>query len=88
MTDDEIRTIVLGVLGDIAPEAEASEIAPDISLRDQLDIDSMDFLTFVIALHEKLEVDIPEAHYPKLSTLDGAVAYLGAAQSRKSARKP
>jgi acyl carrier protein len=76
MTRDEIRAAVLRALGDIAPEADLSAIAPDLPLRDQLDLDSMDFLNFVIAVHTALRVEIPEADYPKLATLDGCVDYL------------
>ena len=78
MTRDEIRHAIVEALTRIAPETDAGSIDPHASLRDQLDLDSMDFLNFVIALHERLGVDIPEADYPKLATLDGAVAYLGA----------
>ena len=76
MTEEEIRTTVLRVLGEIAPEADPARIDPDASLRDQLDLDSMDVLNIMIALHEALRVDIPETDYPKLATLNGAVAYL------------
>jgi acyl carrier protein len=76
VTRDELRATVLRVLGDIAPEADLSGIKPDVSLRDQLDVDSMDLLNFVIALHAVLRVDIPEADYPGLATLDGCVDYL------------
>lgn len=76
MTPDDIRTTVLQALATVAPEARSLALAPDVSLRDQLDIDSMDFLNFVIAIHRKLAVDIPEVDYPALATLDGAVAYL------------
>jgi acyl carrier protein len=76
MTEDEIRTTVLRVLGDIAPEADPARIDPEVSLRDQLDLDSMDVLNIMIALHEALHVDIPETDYPKLATLNGAVTYL------------
>jgi acyl carrier protein len=76
MTEAELRQIVLDTLGDIAPEADLQTLPPDKDLREELDIDSMDFLNFVIALHEKLGVDIPESDYPQLVTLDGAVAYL------------
>jgi acyl carrier protein len=76
MTEDDARQIVLKVLGDIAPEAELDTIEPQTSFRDQFDIDSVDFLNFVIALHEATNVEIPEADYPKLQSLDGAAAYL------------
>ena len=79
MTDGELRETVLRVLGEIAPEADPTTLKPDVSFRDQLDIDSMDFLNFAIALHEELAVEIPEADYPKLATLDGCVEYLAAA---------
>jgi acyl carrier protein len=78
MTEAELRRIVLATLGDIAPEADLAALPPDKALRDELDIDSMDFLNFVIALHEKLGVDIPEADYPQLITLDASVRYLKA----------
>jgi acyl carrier protein len=76
MTDDEIRATVLRILGEIAPEADLTRINPDTSLREQLDLDSMDVLNVAIALHEALHVDIPETDYAKLATLNGAVAYL------------
>jgi acyl carrier protein len=63
-------------LRQIAPEVEPGEIRPDAVLRDQIDIDSIDFMNFVIALHEQLGVDVPEVDYPEIATLDGCVAYL------------
>jgi acyl carrier protein len=82
VTRDEIRSEVLRALGDIAPEADLSALEADVSFRDQLDVDSMDLLTFVIALHTRLHVDIPEVDYPKLATLNGCVDYLAAAGVR------
>ena len=76
MTKDELKEIVLHVLGQIAPEADMSRIKPDLRIRDQLDIDSMDLLNFVVGLHKELQVEIPEADYPKLVTLNGCVDYL------------
>ena len=73
---EDITPTVLRLLGDIAPEADLATLKPDVSLRDQLDLDSMDFLNFVIALHQSLGVDIPEGDYPKLATLNGCLAYL------------
>lgn len=76
MTKEEIRATVLRILGEIAPEADLNQLKPDVSFRDQLDIDSMDFLNFVIAVHHRLGVEIPELDYPKLVTLGGAITYL------------
>ncbi len=83
MTKDEIRAVVLRSLGEIAPEADPTTIKPDVGFRDQLDLDSMDFLNLVIALHQALGVDIPEADYPRLATLDGCVEYLARAAPRR-----
>ena len=79
MTREEIRAAVLRTLGEIAPEADPATLAPDVPFRDQLDLDSMDHLNFVIALHAALQVEIPEADYPRLATLDACVDYLAAA---------
>jgi acyl carrier protein len=76
VTDAEIRKLAFEILSDIAPETNPSAIGGDEDIREALDIDSMDFLNFVIALHERTGVKIPEADYPKLFTLDGVVAYL------------
>jgi acyl carrier protein len=78
MTDAEIRTAVQEELNNIAPEIDLAAIDPAADLREALDIDSMDFLNFITALHHRLGIDIPEIDYPKLVTLDGAVAYLSA----------
>jgi acyl carrier protein len=76
MTDTEIRATVLEQLAEVAPEVDPATLDPAGDIRDQVDIDSMDFLNFVIALHERLGVEIPESDYGKLGTLDGIVAYL------------
>lgn len=72
----DIRETIIRLLGEIAPEADMASLRSDLNLRDQLDIDSMDFLNFVIALHKAFEIEIPETDYPRLSTLDGCVAYV------------
>ena len=79
MTESEIREAVLRVLGSIAPEADLNRLKPQARLRDQLDIDSMDFLNFVIGLHQELHVEIPERDYGRLATLAGCVEYLATA---------
>ena len=78
MTDAERLALIRDVLAGIAPEAADAEIAGDADLRETLDLDSMDFMNFVIGLHERTGVDIPEVDYPQLFTLDGAMAYLAA----------
>jgi acyl carrier protein len=78
VTNEEIRAAVLRILTSIAPEARSLALRPSEKLRDQLDLDSMDVLNFVIALHEHLGVAIPESDYARLTTLDGIVAYLAA----------
>jgi acyl carrier protein len=76
LTPDEIRQTVLRLLGDIAPEADLTALKPGISFRDQLDIDSMDFLNLVIMIHKTFGVEIPESDYPKYGTLNGCVEQL------------
>lgn len=75
MTREDVESTVLRVLGDIAPEADLTAIKRDVALREQLDLDSMDVLNFVIGVHAALGIEIPEADYPKLATLDGCVEY-------------
>jgi acyl carrier protein len=76
VTRDEVRATMLGVLGEIAPEADLAALKPDVAFRDQLDLDSMDLLNVVIGLHAALGVEIPEADYSSLVTPDGCVDYL------------
>jgi acyl carrier protein len=76
MTKDEIKNTVLRVLSGIAPETDLTQIKPQVGFREQLDIDSMDFLNFVIGLSKELGVEVPESDYSKVSTLDGCVEYL------------
>ena len=76
MTTDDLRDLVLEVLSEIAPEADASTLDPTEDLRDELDLDSMDELTMITELSERLGIDVPEADYPRLRSLQGAVEYL------------
>jgi len=79
VTRETIRETLIAALATIAPEADASTLPPEADIREELDIDSMDFLRFITLLHEQLGVEIPEADYPKLFTLRGAEAYLAVA---------
>jgi acyl carrier protein len=76
VTRDEARAQVRAILATIAPEADLAGIDAAADLRDELDIDSMDFLRLVLQVHERLGVAIPEAHYPRVRSLDGLVGYL------------
>jgi len=76
MNDFDIGTMVREELSNIAPEADLATIDPAADLREALDIDSMDLLNFVTAIHQRLGIDIPEIDYPKLATLSSMIAYL------------
>ena len=78
MTRDEIRTQISGALTSVAPEIDPASLTPSAALRDQVDLDSMDFLRFVMELHRRFGVDVPEADYQKLSTLNDVIDYLTA----------
>ncbi len=76
MTPDQIRDVVLSELVRVAPEVDVGALAASRPLRDQVDLDSMDWLNFLIALHERTGVEIPESDYRRLTTLDAVIAYL------------
>ena len=75
-SEAEIKEVVLRVLNGIAPEIELDGIDASRDLREQADIDSVDFLNFVIGLHREFKIEIPDADMPKLSTLDSCIDYL------------
>jgi acyl carrier protein len=78
MTESELSAIIEDELGNIAPEADLKALDRNADLREALDIDSMDFLNFITALHRRLGVDVPEIDYPKLATFEKALGYLKA----------
>ena len=78
MSTADIRAEVIAAIKSIAPELEESELDSTKLLRDQIDLDSMDWLNVIVAFHERLKIDIPESDYAKLTTLDAVVAYLAA----------
>jgi acyl carrier protein len=80
---EELRDLIVEVLSDIAPETDPSDVDPTEDLRDELDLDSMDELTMITRVSERLGIDVPEKDYPQMRTLEGAVAYLS---GRLSAR--
>lgn len=76
MSDEEITALVRQALAGVAPESAGLALDPDLEFRDQLDIDSMDFLNFVLRLGEASGVAIPEKDYPQLASLNGCIEYL------------
>lgn len=84
MTRDEIRDVVVGELARVAPELDPKAIRADAPLRDQVDVDSMDFLNFIIRLHGCFGIEIPEADYARLSSVTAIVDYI---EARVTARR-
>jgi acyl carrier protein len=78
MTEAELVARILELVGNIAPETDLAAIQPDRPLRDQLDVDSMDLLNLAIAIDRELHVEIPDADYRKLTTLNELAAYVAA----------
>lgn len=87
MNQHEIRAGVMVAIKTIAPEVEDGAIAAGRPLREQVDLDSMDWLNVIVALHERFGVEIPEADYAKLATLDAIVAYLVRAREGRAQRE-
>jgi acyl carrier protein len=76
MTASNVRQIVLDIISDIAPDEDTSSLDDSKSLREQLDLDSMDFLDIVMELRKRHKVEVPQEDYPKLATLESCVFYL------------
>jgi len=78
VNESDIRAMVLATLKSVAPELEVEQLRPNRPLRKQVDLDSMDWLNFLLGLHEKLKVEIPEADYGRLVSIDDVVGYVAA----------
>ncbi len=76
MNRDEIKDMILEIIEDIDEDAEFDDLDPDEQLRDQFDLDSMDFLDIVMELRKRYQLRIPEEEYPQLATLNSCVNYL------------
>jgi acyl carrier protein len=76
MTEDQVKQIVIDIIADIAPDEDTSDIKPEVNLRDQMDLDSMDFLDIVMELRKQHNIEVPEEDYPQLASLDSCAAYL------------
>ncbi len=73
----EVRNAVLNIIADIAMDEDTSNLKDDIALREQLDLDSMDFLDIVMELKKRHKIEVPQEDFPKLATLNSCVDYLG-----------
>ncbi len=76
MTKDECKKLVLDIIADIAPDEDLSNIKPEVRLRDQLQLDSMDFLDIVMELRKRHSIEVPEADYIQLASLESSADYL------------
>lgn len=74
--NEKVKKIVLDIIADVAPDEDIEDVDPEQSLRDQLDLDSMDFLDIVMELRKRHKVEVPSEDYPKLATLNSCVEYL------------
>ena len=85
---DAIRATLLGLLGEIAPEADLDALGPRDDLRERLDVDSYDLLRLIVRLEETLGVHVPDDQVGQFSTLESAVAFLATCEPRAGAREP
>ena len=76
MTKEACQKLVIDIISDIAPDEDISSVKPDVRLRDQLQLDSMDFLDIVMELRKRHGIEVPEADYVQLASLDSCAAYL------------
>ena len=76
MTKDDVKSIVLDIIRDIAPDEDLTSLKHEVRLRDQLTLDSMDFLDIVMELRKKHGIEVPEADYPQLASLESCGNYL------------
>jgi acyl carrier protein len=77
MNKDQIAQAIIDIIMDINPDADCSALVPEVALREQLELDSMDFLDIVMELRKKFGVEVPEAEYGKLASLASCCEYLG-----------
>jgi acyl carrier protein len=76
MTEDQVKQIVIDIINEIAPDEDTSDLKSEVNLRDQMDLDSMDFLDIVMELRKQHGIEVPEEDYPKLASLESCAEYL------------
>ena len=77
MGDQQVRQVIIDIIATVAPDADLSNLKGDVRLRDQLDMDSMDFLDIVMELRKRYKLEVPKEDYAELASLDSCVSYLG-----------
>ena len=76
MTEDQVKQIVIDIINEIAPDEDTTGLKSEVNLRDQMDLDSMDFLDIVMELRKQHNIEVPEEDYPQLASLDSCAVYL------------
>ena len=76
MTREEIKETIYNIISEIVPDEDLSNLDDGLSIRDQIELDSMDFLDIVLELRKRYKANVPEEDYPKLATIDSCVEYL------------
>ena len=76
MTRDEVRQVIISILKDIAPDEDVNSIEDDVVLREQIDLDSMDFLDIVMELRKRFHIEVPESDYPELASMASCIQSL------------
>jgi len=76
MTEEQIRATILEIISGIIPDEDLSDLKGDIPIREQVELDSMDFLDIIMELRKRFGIEVPESEYTELATLDGSVSYL------------
>lgn len=76
MAPEEIKKVILDILTDIAPDEDLTDLKDEVNFRDQLELDSMDFLDIVMELRKRYSVNVPETDYPELASMSSTVSYL------------
>ena len=77
MGNQTVKRIILDIIATVAPDADLSDLKDDVRLRDQLDLDSMDFLDIVMELRKRYRIEVPKEDYQQLASLDSCASYLG-----------
>ena len=76
MTREEVRAVILDIIAQIAPDEDLGDLKDNVRIRDQIELDSMDFLDIIMELRKRYGIEVPEDDYMQLATLDGAISYL------------